>query len=186
MPITLGILAQARQAPVAAGSYDLIESVVLGSTTASVTFSSLATYASTYKHLQIRMSVRTSRSDAGDNIRVQFNSDTGSNYRFHLLFGNGSSVASATGTNTFIETYRAAGNTATANEFGASVVDILDAFSTSKNTVTRGLGGLTSDPGIFLSSGLWLNTASLTSITLSSGSSFLTNSRFSLYGLKGA
>jgi hypothetical protein len=132
------------------------------------------------------MSVRTTRSAVGDNIRVQFNADTGSNYRFHLLNGNGSTVSSATGTTTFIETYRAAGNSATSNEFGVNVLEILDAFSSNKNTVTRGLGGLTSDSGIFLSSGLWLNTAALTSITLSSLNQFAIYSRFSLYGIKGA
>jgi hypothetical protein len=185
MPITLGILAQSRQA-VSAGAYDLLESTVLTGSQTSVEFTNLTTsYASTYKHLQLRMVVRTTRSDAADNIRIRFNGDAGSNYRFHLLTGNGSSVSSGTGTNTFIETYRAAGNTATANVFGASVVDILDSFSTSKNKVTRNLAGLPAQD-VFLSSGLWTNTSSITSIELTSLNQFAIYSRFSLYGIKGA
>lgn len=186
MPIPLGILAAAGIQPSAAGAYELIETVTVGSGgAASVSFTGLSAYSSTYEHLQIRMVVRTTRTDPSDNIRLRFNGDsTLNNYRFHRLNGDGSTVGSGTGTNSFIETYRAAGSTATANAFGASVVDILDAYSTSKNKVIRNLAGLPTEPSVWLSSGLWLNTAAITQIDLTSLNSFAQYSRFSIYGLK--
>jgi hypothetical protein len=188
MPITLGILAQSRQA-VAAGDYELIESVVLGSTTASVTFSGLAAYASTYKHLQLRIVGRTNRASVTDDLSIRLNADTGSNYRWHYLTGNGSSVSSADiGSNTFMGNYTLAGNNVTANTFSGHVTDILDAFSSNKNTTIRSLGGLAgSYSEIGLTSGAWFNTASITQIQvfLRLGSSYLSGTRFSLYGIRG-
>jgi hypothetical protein len=50
----LGILSAAGAGGGVAGDYELISSEILGTTAASVTFSSLGDYSSTYKHLQIR------------------------------------------------------------------------------------------------------------------------------------
>jgi hypothetical protein len=189
MPITLGILAQSRQAPVAAGSYDLIESVVLTSTTASVTFSGLAAYASTYKHLQLRMVARTNRGATGDDLSIQFNGDTGSNYTWHNLSGNGSSVTSnaIAISNTWMGNYGLAGGSTTSDVFSAQVTDILDPFA-AKNKTIRSLSGMASNNNVIdLTSGFWNNTASLTEIRvfLRLGTSYVSGSRFSLYGLKG-
>ena len=75
-----------------------------------------------------------------------------------------------------------------ANAFGAGVYDILDPYSTTKNKTTRLFGGrgfVTGDHKIVLASGLWRNTASVTSIDLVANDNFVTGSRFSLYGIKG-
>ena len=189
MPITLGILAQARQAPVAAGSYDLIETISLSSAASSVTFSSLATYASTYKHLQVRMVVRNSGSTSNmPGTFMQFNSVTSNSYAWHWLFGNGSSVSSqaVTTTDKMIAGRHTGGGLAT-DAFGASVVDILDPFVTTKNTTIRSLSGLaTSLNHIHLASGVFLSTDAISSIKLlPEGLDFAANSRFSIYGLKG-
>jgi hypothetical protein len=123
-------------------------------------------------------------------INIRFNSDSGgSSYASHALDGNGSSVSSSAFTSrsdiTLTSTPAAS---ATASVFAAIVVDILDPYSTSKNKTTRILGGVTTSPQISLRSGVYLNTASITSITISenfSSSNFATGSRFSLYGIKG-
>jgi hypothetical protein len=184
----LGILSAAGAA-VEAGAYELIETQVLGTAVSSITFSSLATYASTYKHLQIRTAVRSSRAETFDGMGLRLNGDTGSNYVAHFMVGDGSSVTSSTGG---LENRILVGNpdasTATASAFGANIIDILDSYSTSKNTTIRALSGAAANrTRIFLHSGMFINTASVTSATLFSTTSnnFVIGSRFSLYGIKG-
>jgi hypothetical protein len=180
----LGILSAAGAGGVA-GDYELINTQILGSNQPSITFSSLGTYSSTYKHLQIRATVRTDRAGAADGGIIRFNGDTGANYAHHILAGDGSSVNSFANTSqTQMVSLGGVGNTAAANAFSAAVVDILDAYSTTKNKTLRSLHGVTS---INLSSGVRLNTVSLTSIELGPqlGTNFLTGSRFSLYGIRG-
>lgn len=188
MLIPLGIIASAGAS---AGSFDLLETQVLGSSQASVTFSSLSTYSS-YKHFQIRFTARSTNSGtANDGLWIQFNGDTGANYAWHRLEGNGSTVVSGAGaSSTWILMAVAPRNGNTANIFSAGVCDILDAFDTSKNKTIRAINGVTGtgNPGVFLNSGFRNNTAALTSMTLlpDAGQSFTANSRFSLYGIKGA
>jgi hypothetical protein len=183
MPFGLGFFATAGATR--AGSFDLLETQVLGSTTASVTFSSLSTYATTYQHLQLRIVGKTDRAATNDNVLMRFNGDSGSNYSFHHLRGSSSSVTSGSNINeTKIVARALGGNT---GNFGAVMIDILDAFETTKNKSTRHFGGYSTDI-VELGSGSWRNTAALTSILLDQdvGSNFLTGSRFSLYGWKAA
>ena len=170
-------------------AYESIATTTLGGTTATITFSSIP---ATYTHLQIRIMSRSTRSATGDYIAMQFNADTGSNYAYHGLDGNGSS-ASAFGlaTQTFMDVERAAAATATASVFGVSVVDILDYANTNKYKTMRSLGGFDNngDGSITLTSGLWQNSNAVTSITLKAQggtSSFVQYSSFALYGIKGA
>jgi hypothetical protein len=76
--------------------------------------------------------------------------------------------------------------TATAGAFGADIIDILDPFKTTKNTTTRALVGQSgSFSRVALESGLWINTAAVTSISLVDVfGNFVQNSRFSLYGMR--
>jgi hypothetical protein len=75
------------------------------------------------------------------------------------------------------------------NSFGATIIDILDYASASKNTTLRTLSGssTSSNPRIGLHSGLWNVTDAVTSITLTDneGLNYTSSSRFSLYGIKG-
>lgn len=185
MLIPLGILASAGGA--AAGSYELISTTVLGTDTASVSFD-VSSLASTYKHLQIRATVRDIRSGfPGSQLYVRFNSDTAANYSHHQLYGSGSSVSSAAGANqTVMYAGDIAANDAAAYSYSPVVIDILDPFSTSKYKTIRGLSG-TAVSYIWLSlfSGSWRNTAAVTSIQLLGIANLRTASRFSLYGIKG-
>jgi hypothetical protein len=123
-----------------------------------------------------------------DAIRLRFNADTGANYSYHVLAGNGSTVtsgAAASQTGTF--PVQIAGSSSAANIYGGGFIDILDPYSTTKNTTVRALSGLTGAANvIILRSGAWLNTASITTIGLTpiDGSTFNTGSRFSLYGIR--
>jgi hypothetical protein len=189
MLIPFGVLSAAAFAPSVVGDYELIESAILTSNESSVTFSNLGTYSSTYKHLQIRYVGRTNRSANDDTLALIVNGDTGNNYSRHGLTANGSSVSSDASTsrsNTLgIPTF---GSTGTSNAFSAAVIDILDPYSTTKNTTLRGLGGLSGNVNaIFFRSGLYINTASISSVTIFSDTTnnLLAGSRFSIYGIKG-
>ena len=186
MALSMGLLGAASfVAP--SGAYDLLATEILTGSQASVTFSSLGDYATDYQHLQLRIVARTDRAFDGDVLLMQFNSDTGSNYSYHALFGNGSTVIStANATDTVMEFFRISGGTDAANAFGGMVMDILDPFETSKYKTVRALSGVASDlDEVHLRSASWRNTDALTTIKLDKfGSNFVTGSRFSLYGLK--
>lgn len=167
-------------------AFELISTQVLTGSASSVTFSSIP---ATYKHLQIRAVVL----GTGGNLamfRMRFNSDTGSNYAWHRLRGDGSSVSSAAGTSqSYIEPLqRIAGNTSNSTSYSGAVIDILDYAVTTKNKTTCTLGGHALDTNfIMLNSGLWMNTSAITALELylDGTNNFVSGSRFSLYGIRG-
>lgn len=167
--------------------YELLETTVLTSSASSVSFTGLGSYTD-YKHLQIRAVVRGT-SSSSIRSELEFNG-TASDYSSHVLQGNGSSVTSGASTSeTFLRLGRVISTTSTANSYTAQVIDILDPFSSSKNTTVRSFGGSTGYNLIYLHSGFWNNTASITSIELSPESgvgNWEQYSRFSLYGIKAA
>ena len=191
MLIPLGILAASSAA---GGSYELIETITVGSGgAASVTFSNLNTYSTTYQHLQIRYVVKSDRSsgDGNDAMITTINGDTGANYNSHILSGDGSSVGSAFESyqNAMDYTFIAGTGGNTTGAFAGGVMDFLDAYETTKFKTRRALwsnsiGG--SFKVVGLSSAMWRNTNAITSITLDQryGSNFVQGSRFSIYGLK--
>jgi hypothetical protein len=165
------------------GAYDSIASTTVGAGgTSTITFSSIP---STYTHLQIRgLSLNSSNVD----YVLRYNGDSGSNYRGHVLYGDGSSIFSA---NTFGGTYTGndiAFNSGTTYPV-AFVTDILDYTNTNKNTTLRGLYGTDANGSgqMAFISGLWMNTAAVTSITITATTgTFSQYSSFALYGIKGA
>jgi hypothetical protein len=183
--LLLGVLAaQAEGAVAAAGTYDLLETEILTGSQASVTFSSLGSY-SAYQHFQIRSVSKTTTDDSA--VHIQFNADTGLNYYWHMLYtADGSSVGSyALGSVTSLRATYSSPNSSTDN-FSAFVCDILDPFSTNKNTTIRSFGGYAT-PRLGLFSGLWNNTNALTEIKIIPiTGSLAAGSRFSLYGLRSA
>ena len=170
------------------GAYDSIATTTVGAGGASsVTFTSIP---QTYKHLQVRFIGRTVASDTAENAWIRFNGDTGSNYSFHYIDGDGSTTASG-GSGSYI--YALAGRLAAANSgtnvFGTSVVDILDYTNTNKNTTIRTLCGIdrNGSGNLRLDSGAWFNTSAVTSINIlnGNGQNYAQYSTFALYGIKG-
>jgi hypothetical protein len=116
---------------------------------------------------------------------MRFNADTTSYYS-HALVGTGSSViaeaidASVQG---YPFIYYSGG---LANIFGAAVIDILDAFSTTKNKTVRSLAGVAvAGASVRLHSFAYFDTQAIGSIEFfPTGSQWAIGSRFSLYGVK--
>jgi hypothetical protein len=167
------------------GDFESIATVTVGSGGAASAL--LDNIPGTYQHLQIRGISKTA--GAGDGLWVRVNGDTGSNYTYHLLYGTGASAAAAAGTS---QTQTVGGNQTysgtNSSTFSGFVIDILDYASTSKNKTLRSLSGydLNGSGEIRLSSGLWMSTSAITSITLrdSGGSNLQQYSTYALYGVK--
>ena len=156
----------------------------------TITFSSIP---STYKHLQVRVISRTNYTGSGGGIEnyARFNSDSGSNYAYHVLSGNGASAgASASTSQTNLVWGYSPRSADTSGIFGAYVVDILDYANTNKYKTTRSLAGedYNGSGTIRFWSGLWQSTTAIDTITITpiSGNSFVQYSSFALYGIKGA
>jgi len=183
MLIPFGILSSAAGVEVG-GDYELIATEILTTSESSITFSNLGDYSSTYKHLQIRFTSRGNRSATTDDIAIRFNGDTNnSNYHSHRLLGHLGSVSAFAAQAAQVAVIPAASETA--NNFAGGVIDILDPYSTTKNTTVRSFYGHAT-LWIALNSVLWNNTDSLTSFQLVAVTNELVaGSRFSLYGIKG-
>ena len=183
MPI-LGILASS--VPVAAGDYESIATVTVGSGgSSSITFSSIP---STYAHLQLRVITQVSTTAR---FGTSFNSVTTlSNYRTHYLYGTGSAAGAGTGASS----WGIGAAEVSSSSFGAAVIDILDYKDTNKYKTIRSLSGYDTNGGglMVLYSGLWMSTSAISSMTIypaensTSGGTFSQYSHFALYGIKSA
>ena len=171
---------------------EAIATTYLEADAASVTFSGIP---STYEHLQLRMSLLCDRT-ATDNwyVYMRFNSDSGANYSQHRMFANGgagTTGAGNTGETAFWIPHLQTLGGAAAN-YGPYVIDVFDYASTNKNTTFSCLGGSGAEStmaGLF--SGLWDDTAALTTIWLApdaaaSAPVWQRGSVFTLYGLNSA
>ena len=163
------------------GSYDALSTVTVGTAVSSITFAGIP---NTYKHLQIRAIAKAVSNEQG--YFMQFNSYTGTNYNTHLLYGNGASVT-ALSNNTWGGMDL---SPTSSSNFSAMVVDILDYTDTNKNTTIRTLSGVDNNGSgyAFFASGLWRNTAAVTSLTIREilgGGNITEFSSFALYGIKG-
>ena len=163
-----------------ANTYTLIASNTLSTSTATVTFSSIA---ATYTDLVIKASVRCDRSSPnyGD-FSVRFNGST-TGFTQKNVFGDGSSTGSSTSTYTGIDSAFA-----TASTF--SNLEIYIPNYTSANNKSFSIDNVTENNATevrtVLSAGLWSNSAAITSIEMLeiNSTNFVQYSTFYLYGIK--
>jgi hypothetical protein len=167
------------------GMFALATVTVPSGGAASVSFSGIPTG---YAHLQIRSLVRNTSTSNGYTAR--FNSDSGNNYARHYLVGTGSgtpAVAPVTSTTSAIIN-DAAISTSSAGVFGASICDILDYSSTTKNKTIRTLGGFDNNgngSSSLLSSLYMVSNSAISSILIfPDAGNFAEFSQFALYGIK--
>ena len=187
---TLGTFSQGIAT--ATASFESIATLTGNGSATALTFSSIP---STYQHLQIRaIAKRAGTTTSFSTGEINFNSDFGTNYASHNLTGDGTS-ATAGGSSTiariYIQDFIAGSGTGFTNTVGYAIIDILDYASTSKNKTVRIASGGQNDTGstgnkVNLSSGLWMSTSAINSITFNSPAAFTTQTTFALYGIKGA
>jgi hypothetical protein len=179
-------------AAAAGGAFESIATVTAAGGETSLTFSSIP---STYKHLQIRFSARSTRTNSSpgsENLNLQFNGDTGANYALHFLRADGSSAfagGQANASQININNAVIASGSSNTLVYSPGIIDINDYSATTKNKTVAALGGydFNGSGRVALSSGFRNSTSAITSITLQiDGQQFASGSVFSLYGIKGA
>jgi NAD(P)H-dependent flavin oxidoreductase YrpB (nitropropane dioxygenase family) len=171
---------------VAAGAATSFESIATASGTGSSGTISFTSIPTDYTHLQIR---GLNNDSTGYFVYMQFNSDTGSNYTIHQLYGNGSSAAAYGGASSSYIYAGVAGYGGSAY-VAPLIIDILDYKNTNKYKTCRMLTGFDSNGTytgyVQFNSGLWMNTNAITRIDLKMTGNFSTTATFALYGIKSA
>jgi hypothetical protein len=170
-------------AAAAAGAFESIATVTGNGSATTLTFSSIP---STYTSLQIR-GIANDGVGNGFLAALRFNADSGTNYVFHRLLGNGSTVsASGSSTQTSIQIGNS-GNVA--DTYTTYISDIHNYANTTQNKTVRTFSGrdFNGSGTVFLYSGLWLSTAAITSISIDNVGpvAWTSGTTFSLYGIKG-
>ena len=179
--------------PPVTSSYESIATYTVGSGgVASVEFTAIP---SGFKHLQLRAIARANYSGTGGGIENYFqlgngSIDTGANYTYHYLLGNGT-AASAAGSASRSDGLLSWSSRTSDTAFAGYVTDILDYADTNKYKTTRSLAGLDSNTvggALQLASGSWRNTAAISTITLiqTGAQNYKAGCTFTLYGIASA
>lgn len=149
-----------------------LANITLTGTATSVTFSSIS---QDYKDLVL---IFAGTGSAGADEKLQFNSDTGSNYNWVRMWADSAANSSATAATTYIR------NTGgDLNGTNSIIINILDYSATNKHKTTLGRGNNTAAL-VMATGGRWANTAAITTITYSiSTGTFSAGSSFALYGV---
>jgi hypothetical protein len=165
----------------AAGStYTPIATQTLSSAQASITFSSIS---GSYTDLVLITSASSDISADTNDIKCQFNSDTGNNYSTTFIYGAGSGGASGRSVNS--SGVLIARHHATEYAVGITHFQNYSNASIYKTVLSRGLAA----SSIAISYvGNWRSTAAITSMVLTptSASNFDSGSTFTLYGISAA
>jgi hypothetical protein len=162
-------------------TYEPIATTTLGSAASTITFSSIP---GTYTDL--KLVILPIYSTAGRSILWQVNNDTGSNYSFTSVYGDGGSTGSYRVSNS---TYWFPFQTVLSSSTTIPNLHILDIFSyagsTNKTALEEISGDLNSTGGVLRSVNLWRSTAAITSIkaTASASATFSTGTTATLYGI---
>ena len=172
-------------------TFELISSTVVGAGgAADITFSSIP---STYTDLIVKLSTRQDGSAIGYQFGIRFNGST-SGYSRRLTYGDGLAANTAgASSETFARVAFTQSSTYTANTFNNVEIYIPNyAGSSNKSFSTDGVseGNATQIYSTGLYTGLWSNTAAITSLTISeysgSGTNFVQYTTAYLYGVKNA
>lgn len=185
-------LSAASNAVTPAATPTNFESIATASGTGSsgtITFSSIS---GAYKTLQIRIHALGASGAENAGLYMRFNSDSGSNYSRHLLYGDGTSAGqTGSGSTTEISLNGYGSTLSAAGNPTVGVINIVDYASTTKKKTSRSVVGTDKNnayaQGIDVWSGNWNDTSAITSISIIGASvNFATTTTISLYGIKGA
>jgi hypothetical protein len=164
------------------GGLTLIDRQVLSSSATTITFASIA---GTFDHLKLILSARSTGTGTQE-VFVQFNGDTGTNYRSDRenRFGYNGGVGQTKGV------VGEAVNSSFAANFAAQTQLLLPDYAATtfyKGYVATSNIPQSASPGSYTEqcSGVWLSTAAVTQIdiTLTGGASFVAGTTASLYGI---
>jgi hypothetical protein len=154
-------------------TYTPLANVTLGTAAASVTFSSIP---ATYRDLILVMNGTPS---TGSYAFLRFNGDTGSNYNYLFMYGDGSSAVSQSFTS---QTQGYIGNI-DATVRTTFIAQVMDFSATDKHKTFLSRNGQAAGL-VIATAGRWANTSAVTSMSVNINSgTFSTGHTFNLYGV---
>jgi hypothetical protein len=158
-------------------TYEPIATTTLGTAAASVTFSTIS---GAYTDLVLIIDGKISSGQ--DDMTLQLNNDTASNYSNTALYGNGSAAGSDNGSN---GTHMRIGRIQSGSSTNITNIMNYSNTTTYKTVLDRGNAP---DFLTIARVGLWRNTAAITSITIGRANvgDFASGSTFTLYGIASA
>jgi len=172
-----------------ASTYKIIDKAILSSSQASIEFTGLGSYSTTYTDLLLMISLRSDNGNYFDNLKITFNSNT-TGYKYIAVGGNGSAAGSDVFTSDPADKIIGIinGDTATSNSFASGSIYIPNFSSSNYKSLSIETVNETNASSAYMriASNMWSNTAAITSVKLQpySGSNFLTGSSAYLYGIK--
>jgi hypothetical protein len=164
-----------------AKTYEPISTQTLGTATATVTFSSIP---QTYTDLVVIISAASS---VAQDPFSRVNGDSGTNYAYQAITGNGGSASAQQGATQNAISLNYFGSDSTTLGENARVIQFLNYSNTNmyKQIICRGGRGNTDGLAFLINT--WINTAAITSISFHTGSgTYSVGSTFTLYGIKSA
>ena len=168
-----------------AATYEPIATTTLNSTASGITFSSIP---NTYTDLKLIILYSTLNPN---NELIRFNSDSGTNYSFTTLYGNGSSASSSVYSNT--DSLRVdigiGGTTPNSTDVAFVTVDIFNYSGSTYKPCLISTSGDFNGSGISTkTANVWRSTAAINTIYFYSNSSsnLVTGTKATLYGIKAA
>lgn len=157
-------------------TYEAIATQTLGSAASTVTFSSIP---ATYTDLIL---VAVGKPTSASSLYMRFNSDTGNNYSYTMVYGNSAGTVSAYRlANIGVTTY-AVWRTTNPQYAIVNIQNYADT-SVSKSAITRSYDD---DWTVREFANLWRSTSAINRIDLIGDSSYDTGCTFTLYGIKAA
>lgn len=160
----------------AGSTYTPIATTTLGSAQSSYTFSSIS---GSYTDLVLIIAGTTTTADGG--YRFQLNGDTGTNYSWTQVGGNGSITFSNRGSNDTSMTLGRGGSTES-----VSVIQFQNYSNTTTNKTVLGRGN-NAAAWVMANIGLWRSTSAVNSIRIAHESGNLnTGTTLTLYGIASA
>lgn len=157
-------------------TYIPLQTITLSSTATTVTFGSIP---NSYKDLVLV--INAAANSAVATVGVRFNSDSGNNYSWVSMVGNGSSATSSNSASTNVALIGYTLNTTT----WVSRAQVMDYSATDKH---KTILSRTDNAGAETTAiaNRWASTSAVTSLQVSAASnSFASGSTFSLYGIAG-
>ncbi len=165
-------------------SYIALANITLSSSASSVTFGSIP---SSYKDLVLVASVRSTRASTDDDLYLQFNNDTGNNYSWVRMTGNGSTATSSSGSG--VSYMRVGHDITAANAISGVLANVLVQLNDAGATDKHKTGLSRSDNpliGTYAVAQRWANTARIETIKVYCAvGSLAIGSTFALYGIAG-
>jgi hypothetical protein len=166
--------------PAGVSAYTALANVTLGSSAASVTFSSIS---QAYRDLVLVFQGTSSVADRG--LYARINSDSGSNYSYVSAYGNGSTAASESGTSSYILAHNGSASSTTVQSL--IVYNFMDYSATDKHKTilireNQPSGSTYNDTAMLANR--WANTAAITSISfIYSSGNLNAGTTVALYGV---